>query len=90
MTIYTTAGITRHADSESRVTVLCIRIWSRVCARKHSRVVGYRCSARDSGFVDKGISCKPDPVSGRAYDVMLGMFAAMPLLVARKAKVCQT
>jgi hypothetical protein len=30
-----------------------------------------------------------DPVSGTVYYVMLGMFAAMPLLVARKANVCK-
>jgi hypothetical protein len=30
-----------------------------------------------------------DPVSGTVYYVMLGMFAAMPLPVARKAKVCK-
>jgi hypothetical protein len=42
----------------------------------------------------RGLSIKEffanrDPVSGTVYYVMLGMFAAMPLLVARKAKVCK-
>ncbi len=84
-------GRRENADSQSQHAVLRSRFRRGLCARTHSPALGLMLGAEFTFAAWlRGLSvwhylAGRDPVAGTVYYAMLGLFAIMPLLVARRS-----